>query len=345
MLMNATVTILLSASLAAPAAAQTTLDRTHLRAVVREATRLAPAYQRGMPEETETLTRTLKLGPNGELGLSNLSGDIVVTRGSGSDATIQIVKRARAATAAEAREALGRVHVEIEERGERAEVRTRYQGLERSERRSFHASVDYTVTAPANTRVTIRSLSGDIRVADIAGDLFIDATSGDVDVSGAARVGLAKSVSGDVTISATRTDGPLEASSISGDVTLRDVQARRAVLSSISGSVILQGLQSERVQANAMTGDVVFSGALAPGGRYELKSHSGNVRFEVAGNTGFDLDATTFSGAVRTELPMKTQGDEQRPGRGRRSFRGVFGDGSAVVTLTTFSGNVVVRRR
>jgi hypothetical protein len=345
MLMRATVTILLFASLAAPAAAQTRVDTTRVRTVIREAVRHAPAYQRGAQEETETTTRTVKLGAKGELNLFNLSGDIVVTRGSGNEATIQIVKRARAATAEAAREALKRVTVEVDERGERVEVRTRYPEMARSDRRQVHASVDYTVSAPANTRMTIRSLSGDIRVTDIAGDLFLDTTSGDVDISGAARVGLAKSISGDVTISATRTEGAVEASSISGNVILRDVQAARAALSSISGGVDVQGLRSERVDANSMTGDIVFNGALTPNGRYELKSHSGSINLQVAGSTGFDLDATTFSGTIRTDLPLKTQGGDQRSGRGRRSFRGVFGDGSAMITVTTFSGSVAIGKQ
>jgi DUF4097 and DUF4098 domain-containing protein YvlB len=175
--------------------------------------------------------------------------------------------------------------------------------------------------------------------------LFLDTTSGDVEISGAARVGLAKSISGDVTISATRTEGAVEASSISGNVILRDVQAARAALGSISGGVDVQGLRCERVDANSMTGDIVFNGALTPNGRYELKSHSGSVTVKVAGSTGFDLDATTFSGTIRTDLPLKTQGGDQRSGRGRRSFRGVFGDGSAMLTVTTFSGSVAIGKQ
>lgn len=340
--MRATVTILLFASLAAPAAAQTRIEPTRARTIVREALALTPAYQRGTQQETETTTRTVKLGSKGELSLSNVAGDIVVTRGSGNEATIQIVKRARAATAEEAREALKRVAVEIDERGERVDIRTRYPERERSERRQAYPSVDLTVSAPANTRLTIRSLSGDITVSDITGDVFVETTSGDVDVSGAARVGIAKSVSGDVTISSTRTEGAIEASSISGDVILRDVQAARVALGTVSGSVEIQGLRAERVGANTMSGDVVFRGTLTPNGRYEFKSHSGNVRIQVDGSTGFDLDATSFSGTIRSELQLKTESSDMRPGRPRRSLRGVFGDGSAMISVTTFSGNVVV---
>src|SRR5687767_10891615 len=58
---------------------------------------VAVAYQRrsrddNREEQTERTTRTLRLGPNGVLGLGNIAGDIVVTRGGGSDCTVEIVK-------------------------------------------------------------------------------------------------------------------------------------------------------------------------------------------------------------------------------------------------------------
>lgn len=342
--MKATLTIVvLLGAIAAPAAAQERhREQPKERIVAREAARArVVSYQRNTQSQTDRTTRTLELGANGELALFNLSGDIEVSRGSGGSATLEIVKTARAATVDGAREMLGLVTVEVSERGGRAEVRTRYPELPRDQRRPFNVSVAYTVTAPAGTRLTIRSLSGDIQVHDIEGDLLLESTSGDVEVAGAARIGLAKSISGDVTISRTRTDGTLEASAVSGDVVIRDVQARVVNAHSISGAVVMEGLQCERAQANSMSGDVAFTGPLSRGGRYELKSHSGNIRLELAGDVGFDLDATTFSGTLRTELPLETKGDRG----GRRSVRGVFGDGSAIVSVTTFSGNAVIRQR
>ena len=46
-----------------------------------------------------------------------------------------------------------------------------------------------------------------------------------------------------------------------------------------------------------------FSGALARNGRYELKSFSGEVRVILAGNTGFEVDANSFSGDVAARPP------------------------------------------
>jgi hypothetical protein len=303
-------------------------------------------YQRGGTTQSETITRTVSIGANGEINLSNIAGNITVSRGGGNAATIEIVKTARAATAAEAQEALKLVTVEVLERGGRAEVTTRYPSS-RGDRRNLNVSAAYTVTTPAGTRVIARSISGSIHVTDIQGELVLETTSGNVTATGAPRIATAKSVSGNVLVSDVRTDAGVEASSMSGHVTLRNVEARRLSLNSISGNVTVENASCERVEAQTMSGNVSYAGALAPKGRYDLKSHSGDVRLRLDGSTGFELSASTFSGAIRSDLPLTTRTGEtvRGPGARNRAFRGTFGDGSAVINATTFSGSVVIGKR
>jgi hypothetical protein len=94
-----------------------------------------------------------------------------------------------------------------------------------------------------------------------------------------------------------------------------------------------------------MGGDVTYSGTISRSGRYELHTNGGNVTFMPSGNVGFELQASTFAGEIRTEgVPLTLQGSVT--GRGpNRSLRGTSGDGSAVVILRTFSGNVVVGKK
>ena len=84
---------------------------------------------------------------------------------------------------------------------------------------------------------------------------------------------------------------------------LRKVSARRVDVGSVSGDVVLQDVQSDRVEAHSVSGNVDFGGALAKNGRYELNSHSGDVRVVVAGGTGFELEANSFSGSVQVRPP------------------------------------------
>src|SRR3954463_15169895 len=340
------VTILTLGALAAPASsANAQMLPERIRAVVSDRAGTWTAhYQQGREEQSDRQTRTVKIGSEGELSLSNISGDIVVTRGNGGDATIEIVKTARARTADEARELLGLVTVSVTERSGRAEVKTVYPAddeMRRNNRRNVNVWVGYNVTAPAGTRLTINSVSGSIRVSDIKGDVSANSISGTVHVANGGRISAAKSVSGDVEIVDTQTDGALEVQSVSGGVTIRKVSARRIDVGSVSGSVMIQDAQCDRVEAHSVSGGVEFGGALAKGGRYELNSHSGDVRVVLSGATGFELEANSFSGSIRSDLPLKMQGDVVR----HRSVQGVFGDGSAVLSVTTFSGSVVISRK
>jgi DUF4097 and DUF4098 domain-containing protein YvlB len=90
----------------------------------------------------------------------------------------------------------------------------------------------------------------------------------------------------------------------------------------------------------------MLAGPLVRGGRYDLGSHSGDVEVNVGGDIGFELEASSFSGSVRTDVPLKLTGVSQANNRGRqRSMRGTLGDGSAVLDITTFSGSIVISKK
>jgi DUF4097 and DUF4098 domain-containing protein YvlB len=133
---------------------------------------------------------------------------------------------------------------------------------------------------------------------------------------------------------------------VSGDVTAHAVKARGVSASTVSGNVALRDASCERATVKSMSGNVEVAGPLQKSSRYELKSHSGDVTVVVDGKTGFELDATTWSGALSSELKLAggAAGDAEAPGMRRRTLQGVFGDGSARIEATTFSGNVSVSK-
>jgi DUF4097 and DUF4098 domain-containing protein YvlB len=301
--------------------------------------------QRQGPEQTERITRTFKAGQ--ELILSNISGDINIVRGGGSEISVEIIKTARGRDDADAKEVLQLVEVEVVERNNRAEVRTRYpQGdeMRRNSRRNVNVSVAYNVTAPGGARIRATSISGSIAAKDIKGEISAESVSGAVRIFNGGRVASAKSISGDVEVVDTEIDGSLNASTASGGVKLRNVKARRVDVGSISGDVVLEDIDAQQVEGQTVSGSVSFGGALAKGGRYEFTSHSGNVTVGLAGDAGFEVEATSFSGSIRSDFSFGNSGNTER-GRWRRSVEGVVGDGSAVLELTTFSGSIVIAKK
>jgi hypothetical protein len=346
--MRTILTVTLLAALAGPAAAQD--DRAQAAVVIREAVakafrEVAAGQRQDSREQVERTTRTLRVGPNGEVQLTNIAGDILITRGSGNDVAVEIVKTARGRDDADARELLQLVPVEITERSGRAEVRAHYPDGEerrRNNRRNINVQVAFNVTAPDHIRIRAASISGSITARDFKGEISAESVSGTVRVSNGGRIASAKSISGNVEVLDTDIDGSFIASSASGSVLLRRVKARQLTLGSISGNVELDDIESRQVEAQSVSGNVKFAGPVSKGGRYELNSHSGNITAVLGGSTGFEIEATSFSGAVRSDFSFASTDNQSR---GRRSIRGVYGDGSAVLELTTFSGSIIITKR
>jgi DUF4097 and DUF4098 domain-containing protein YvlB len=311
------------------------------------------AYQRrdrgdnNRAEAVDKFSRTVRIGTDGTLEVGNIAGDITVTRGSGSEAKIDVVRTARGRDDADAKEQLSLTRVDINEGNGRAEVRERYpeRNNGNNNRRNWNVTTEFTIAAPAGTHLILKSVSGDLKVTGITGEVAAETVSGDVQVASGGRITMAKSISGNVDVSDTKFDGSLDASSVSGDVRLQRVGARRVSIGSVSGNLRLDEVQCDRIDAHTTSGNLNFAGSLAPNGRYELKSFSGEVRLALSGNTGFELEASTFSGDVHSDFPLTTHGtNDERRGR-RRSLSGTYGDGSAVLDVTTFSGSVVISKR
>lgn len=330
---------------------QTQVDRRVQQRVRDQARARAEQERRQSREEaTDKSSRTLNIGSNGDIEISNLSGDIIINRGRGDSVQLEIVKIARGRTMDEAREALGRVNVQVTERGSRARISTHYPRMEeRGQRQNLNVSVQYTLTAPENTRISANTLSGNITVTDIKGDLNLVTVSGDVTVTGGARVMTAQSTSGKVELVNLRSEIRLEANTVSGDVILRQSQLPRAELGTVSGNVVVTDVRADRLEAETLNGDIQFNTPLVRNGRYELTSHSGTITLLPTGDVGFALEVDSFSGSIQTLVSLKDQETEDgrfgRRGGGMRSISGTYGDGGATMEITTFSGRVVIGKK
>ncbi len=326
----------------------------HVRAALRHAqaaVRDLGRYQRGRDtaEEVERSTRTVKIDANGTLEISNVSGDITVTGSERRDIQLEVTKRARERDRAEAKRELDLVQVDVTERAGRVEVQTRYP----RDARRLRVSVDYDVLVPLGVQVNAKSVSGDVRVKNVRGESRAETVSGNVTVGAAARLALAKSVSGNVEIASASSEMALTVASVSGNILAKGVKVRTLDAGSVSGDLLLSSVQCERATIRSVSGNLEYGGSLAKNGRYELKSHSGDVRLYLPVTMGFELEASSFSGDVRSELPLTLRGNDTAArgigGRtGRRTgqaLRGVFGDGSALLEVTTFSGNIVIVKR
>jgi DUF4097 and DUF4098 domain-containing protein YvlB len=301
-------------------------------------------YQgRSGPEQIERFSRRIKIARDGRFSISNIAGDILITGASGDEVAIEAVKRARGSS-----RSLASVRIDVDGRPGRVDVRTTHTAW------NDRVAVDYTVMVPAGVAVEARSVSGDVTVRSVQGSVRAETISGNVTTAATTRLELAKSVSGNVNLTDGGTDSDLSASSVSGEIRARGLKAHGIDLRTVSGDMQLVDVTCDRLGAQSVSGGVEFTGTLAKSGRYDLNSHSGTVRLTLSGATGFELTGTTFSGSIRSGLPLTIGGTAERSpgdgvirrrGRNDRAIQATSGDGSAVLTIHTFSGDIIISRR
>lgn len=307
----------------------------------------ARAYQgrSNGPEQTERFSRKVKIGRDGRVSLGNIAGDIAITGGSGDEVSIEAVKRTRGD-----RSELAGVRIDVTERGSRVEVQTTHTS------RRDRVSVDYTVSVPNSASLELHSVSGSIKVTGVRGTVRAETVSGDVTASDTPKLELAKSVSGNVSITGVSVDGELSVGSVSGGVTAKNVKVHALDLGSVSGNLTVTDATCDRLGVKSVSGSIEYAGTITKAGRYDINTHSGTVRLTLANPPGFELNANSFSGSVRSDFPMTIGGSasssatSDRNGRRRvvvsnRSMRATYGDGSATLTIRTFSGDIVIAKK
>jgi len=292
-------------------------------------------------EQTDRFSRKVKVGRDGRVSVANISGDITVTAGGGDEVSIEAVKRARGDQSQ-----LSQVRIVVDDRAGRVEIRTEYDGSRMF--RNSSVSVDYTLTVPSGASVDVKSVSGSVKVTGVRGSVRAESISGSVTTTDTPKVETAKSVSGNVVLSGVAVDGDLSATTVSGTLTAKGVKAHALELGSVSGDVVMTDVTCDRLNAKSVSGGFEYTGAINRGGVYDVNVHSGNIRFVLTNPPGFELSASTFSGNIRSDLALTIGGDRdsnlRRRGVSNRSLRATFGDGSATLTLRTFSGNIVIEK-
>jgi hypothetical protein len=125
--------------------------------------------------------------------------------------------------------------------------------------------------------------------------------------------------------------GLIEASSISGQVTLDNGGDVRLRASSVSGSVKARARRFYGMTVNTTSGGIAVAGALDPSGDYRADSISGSV--SLTPMSGVTAELRTISGGVTSELENRVEG-------GRGFWRAIVGDGRTYFKVNSTSGGL-----
>ena len=287
----------------------------------------------------EKFEKTVPLPKDGKVDISNISGQIIVTSWSQGDVRIEAVKYSDASSEAKAKENAAKVMIEVTTEGNVLRIETKYPksgGMFGGE--SVNVSVEYKLTVPQNAALKAKNISGNIDAEGLGGSVDLDVVSGDITLRNAAKGAECNSVSGDVTV--TGVTGDVFVKSVSGDVRARQIKGSIEA-ESVSGELELTEVsEANAVRAKALSGGIVYRGSINKSGTYTLKSHSGEVEMFLPAASAFDFEASTFSGDIQSDFEMTTE-DLRESGK---ELRGVVNGGGATVKLSSFSGDIRLKK-
>lgn len=181
-------------------------------------------------------------------------------------------------------------------------------------------SADVGVSGVAGRSLSIDSVSGKLRLDSAAKDVEVDSVSGSIDLSGSADHAHLETVSGN--IHARGLNGQLKFETVSGDIDADNGTYREVNAGSVSGNIKLRGTPET-------------------GAHVDIETMSGDVHLYLPANASARLNASSFSGSIRSDF-----GEVKEPehGPGNR-LEAASGAGDGQVKLETFSGDIEIRRQ
>lgn len=256
-------------------------------------------------------TKSVRAATGGasKLAISNRWGDVRITGTTAQELTGTASVTAWGTDAESAEEIAD--SVEVSQYREDDTIVLRFELPPDTARTRFRVDLDLNV--PTEMAVSLKAMSGDLALSELASGVSAVNLSGDIIVQRVHGIISVESKSGDVDILGC--EGEIRAHSLSGDMSLEKVR-------------------SVMVRSHTVSGDI--SAAIVPDGQadIELQSTSGDVRLSVPPETGFEIAADTTSGDVTCALPVEYS--EKSAGH----LTGTLNGGGTKVRLQTKSGDI-----
>ena len=125
---------------------------------------------------------------------------------------------------------------------------------------------------------------------------------------------------------------------MSGDITAPSV-TERVEAQTVSGRMTIGGGPWKQANFSTVSGDTQITGGPSRDGKIDVDSMSGDVQLQLPSDVSAKLEASTFSGSIRSDFGSPSSG-EDGPGK---QLKTTIGSGSAHIHVESFSGDVKLR--
>lgn len=198
---------------------------------------------------------------------------------------------------------------------------------------------DLVVRIPEMSSLTVNTVSADQEIDGVKGSQRLQAVSGLIHTEVSGEDFQAKTISGDILVSAASGAKPAiySVTTVSGDLTLSKVNGEIDV-ETVSGDMEVDAGELTRGRVRTTNGDMALSTKLAKGGRFDAETINGDVTLKILGTVDAEFDIHTFNGEIESCYGEETVRSRERgPGHDLTFTRG---SGSARVRIKTLNGGV-----
>jgi len=257
------------------------------------------------------------------LNLYTVKGNVTVTGGSDGQVIVEAVKKVRGTNSDEAEEVADHIEIKVKPGKHKVEVETHYMKMV-NRSRSFwskllgaggsdsYGEVDFNITVPTRTSVSIMCLDGEVAISSVEGQVTVDNSAGST---------RGEYIFGPVTL--VQPTGEIDLQWIEGDIKIKSTSSKISIIQ-VRGAIDL----------STSAGMVNVQTELQSPKDYFVETTSGSITFSVPISSSGMLNIETDGGEIRTEVPVTIQSVS------RKRLVGQFGDGGPKISLSSSTGDV-----
>jgi hypothetical protein len=260
-----------------------------------------------------------QIGAGGRFALRVTSPDAQLRAGGGDTASVRVEFELRADSEEEADEYFERLRFRVRHADgvlEVSEPRRDDSGIGSIARLlgigSARLEVSISAEVPATAEVAFEGVSSDVTAAGFRGSQHY------------------RTVSGDMVLD--RVAGEVRVRDVSGDVSIRAEEPVRLEVNTVSGDVSAIAPRFDDLRLVTVSGDVELEGDFAPAGSHRVETVSGDLSLGIV--DGLTLEVRGLASDTRVSLPHRSEGSRDRrryivgDGGGSLLFSSMSGDAS-----------------
>lgn len=198
------------------------------------------------------------------------------------------------------------------------------------------------IKLPSDADLDVNTVSANIDIDGHRGPQRIESVSGEIELTLSEREADVQSVSGNIDARGGQAQIEAQLSSVSGDVKVRGFNGDIEV-ETVSGDMDIRDVQARDAEFESVSGDIDLTITLASNGRLEMETVSGDIGLAFIGGTRGRFRIDSHSGDIDSFCGLRAE-RTKRYGPGYR-LRGECGGGGADVSISTLSGDVRNRSR